>query len=215
MSQNEYLKLIQEIHSSFAYRVHGRLETLRVNYFVFSRNYGELRRALEGFSNSKKTFELLDSRSREKLDIIISEVIRLLHNYLTSAKTLIEHTRIVIREWYKETDFLQEYNDEVKARFSNNSLAAFIQELRNYSLHYTLPLANASFSVNMIEGGKGGTIDFAFILNKSSLLHWSGWKKNKQAMEYLNNSEDEISVNLISEEYFPKLKTFISGYSRK
>jgi len=179
---------------------------LRVNYFVFSRNYRELKKLLDSVQSPEKTLDLWNLKNREKLNIVINEVVRLFHNYLASAKTLVEHTRILIRAWYKEEDFFQEYEEQIEIRFIKNSLAGFIEGLRNYSLHYTLPLANAEMKINFEQGGKNPSLDFTFVLHKRDLLYWSDWPK--KAKPFLDTAEDEISINGIVEEYFLIVKKF-------
>jgi len=60
------------------------------------------------------------------------EIVCLLHNYLASAKTLIDHTRILVEELYKNTDFWAEYEARKKETFIDSPLAQFVQNLRNY-----------------------------------------------------------------------------------
>lgn len=132
---DEVFKLQQEVRSSFAYVVRGRLETLQVNYFVFSRNYSELMKLLKSVQVPEKTLDLWSLKNRDKLNIVINEVVRLFHNYLASAKTLVDHTRVLIRAWYRESDFLHEYEGQINSRFTTNSLSGFFEGLRNYSLH--------------------------------------------------------------------------------
>lgn len=203
---DEVFKLQQEVRSSFAYVVRGRLETLQVNYFVFSRNYSELMKLLKSVQVPEKTLDLWSLKNRDKLNIVINEVVRLFHNYLASAKTLVDHTRVLIRAWYRESDFLHEYEGQVNSRFTTNSLSGFFEGLRNYSLHYTLPLANASMKVNFKQGGKNASIDFTFVLHKVDLLYWSQWPS--KARPFLDAAEDEISINEIVEEYFLIVERF-------
>ena len=206
MEEVRLYELRQKVLSSFAYIVQSRLETLETNYYVFSKNYQELEKILDAVKIPKNLFELWDLKNRDKLDAINNEVIRLFHNYLASAKTLVDHTRIVISEWYKNTAFIDEYNKEISLRFENNPLAGFVEGLRNYSLHYTLPFVNATMSATIIEDGTSDIPDFSFILNKSDLLLWSGWAKKSRA--FLNDSGDEISINQIAESYFKEVEDF-------
>ncbi|MBN8583027.1 MAG: hypothetical protein J0L96_20345 [Anaerolineae bacterium] len=204
--KDSFYELQQKVLSSFAYIIQARLETLTTNYYVFNRNYQELKKVLDAVKSPKNLFELWDLKNRDKLDIVINEVIRLFHNYLASAKTLVDHTRIVIREWYKDTAFIDEYNKEINLRFENNPLAGFVEGLKNYSLHYTLPFANATMSATIKEDGTSDIPDFSFVLYKSDLAVWSEWPKKAQA--FLNGSGDEISINQIIEEYFRGVEDF-------
>ena len=70
---------------------------------------------------------------------VYKEVNRLFHNFLSSAKTLIEHTRIFMDTHFKNTSVNKEYTHKIKMEFSQDDLSRFIQDLRNYMLHQGLP----------------------------------------------------------------------------
>ena len=63
----------------------------------------------------------------KEMHLVLGEVTRKLHNFIASAKTYIDHTRAVIRDWYAGTDFLKEYNKEIEHRFVGNPLTGFIE----------------------------------------------------------------------------------------
>jgi len=178
-NQDELLALAQEVHKSNAIKYAGRIETLRTNLFVFNRNYQELKNLIEVGNNQEKMLKLWDLRNRRQLETVINEVLRLLHNFLASAKSLVDQTRVVIRTWYKETEFIKEYKTQVTSRFVNNPMTGFIEDLRNFNLHYSLPITHATFSIQIDKETGYNTTDFSFVLIKTGLLDWSGWEKGK------------------------------------
>jgi hypothetical protein len=207
-NKDELRALIEETHNSEAIKHLGRLETLRANFYVFNRNYQELKKLLETLKKGETAFHLWDLRNGQQLDIAINEVLRMLQNYLASAKSLVDQTRVIIRGWYTETNFMHEYEKQVDSRFVGNPLAGFIEDLRNFSLHYSLPLANATFSVKTIDQKtKKAAADFSFVLKKSDLLIWKGWKKGKN---FLNAIEDEINIETLADEYYKQILDFHS-----
>jgi len=208
-NKDELLALAQEVHNSNALKYQGRIETLGVNFFVFNRNYQELKKLLEAVKNQEKKLQLWDLRNRHQLEVTINETLRLLHNFLASAKSLIDQTRVVIRNWYKETEFLKEYKTQVDSRFINNPLTGFIEDLRNFSLHYSLPLTNATLSVQIIDRKTGqGTADFSFVLIKSDLLVWKGW--TEKGKEFLSTAKDKINIGILVDEYYKQIFDFHS-----
>ena len=114
---DELLALAEEVNKSNALRYEGRIVTLRMSYFVFHRNYEELKSFIGVKDNPKKMLELWDMRNRNKLEIFINELLRLFQNYLASAKSLVDQTRVAIREWYKNSDFLKEYQTQIEYPF--------------------------------------------------------------------------------------------------
>ena len=208
MSKNKELyEISQTIINSNAYKISNQLETLKRNFFIFNRNHTELNKVLNLTKNEKKMLKLWDLKNRNQLGLVLNELARLLHNYLASAKTLISYTRVLIKHWYKNTEFLNEYNEEVKNRFDNNPLAKCIEKLRDYCLHYSLPITNANFKFTPIEGTHNvKSIDFSFSLVKESLLFWDGWKT--KARDFLNNSDEDINIESFVNNYYEKVKEF-------
>ncbi len=207
-NEDELLALAKEVHASNALRYAGRIETLRINFFVFDRNYQELKKLINVKDNPRKMHELWDLRNRHQLETVINEVLRLLHNYLASAKSLVDQTRVVIRSWYKETVFLKEYNNQVNSRFKNNLITKFIEDLRNFNLHYSLPITNATFSIQLDKDTGQNTLTHSFVLVKSGLLEWSGWTKEGKA--FLGELDDEIDIGNLVDKYYKQILDFHS-----
>jgi len=204
--QDELLALAKEVHASKALEYKGRIETLRINFYVFNRNYQELKKLIDVKDNPKIIFELWDLQNRDQLDMVINEILRLLHNYLASAKSLVEQTRVVIHSWYKETNFLNEYKSQVVSRFKNNTMVGFVEELRNFNLHYSIPITHATFSVQRNEKTGQDTIDHSFVLIKSSLLNWSGW--TKKGKPFLRDSDEQIDIGNLVDQYYKQIFDF-------
>ena len=78
-------------------------------------------------------------RHRYRLDYGQREVVRLLHDYVAAAFSLVDATRVFVNEHYTDTGLLRVYNDRLKRDFSEAPLHRFLQDLRNYTLRYRLP----------------------------------------------------------------------------
>ena len=207
-NQDELMALAQEVHNSNALRYQGRLETLGVNFYVFNRNYQELKKLFGAVKNQEKLLQLWDLRNRLQLEITINETLRLLHNFLASAKSLVDQTRVIIRNWYKDTEFLKEYETQVNLRFVNNPLTGFIEDLRNFSLHYSLPVTNANLSVQIDQKTGHSITDFSFVLIKPNLLVWTGW--TQKGKDFLSAAKDEIDIGNLVDEYYKQIFDFHS-----
>ncbi|WKZ37961.1 MAG: hypothetical protein QY332_08460 [Anaerolineales bacterium] len=198
--------LAEKVYSSLAYKIYGRLELLSVNFFVFSRNYHELKRLLHLTKSTKMILRLWDLKNRNELSAVTKDITRLLHNYLAAAKTLVDHTRALVSEWYAESDFLSEYEAQVLSRFTENPISGFIEGLRNYSLHYSLPFTQASMKITSSDGQKLDQVVSEFVLRRSILRYWSNWPA--KARSYLDESEDEIPVESLADLYYQKILEF-------
>lgn len=203
--QNNPGLLLQRLINSDAAKIHARLEALNNNFYVFGANYRELRDAIR---LPQEPDTLMEMWSREKVPEMLStlrEIMRLLHNFVAAAKALVEHTRIVIRKWYVGTEFLEKYNTEVKVRFADNDVTQFIEELRNYTLHYALPLTNATLHIDRNPDTNEFNAEHAFTLNKDVLLYWNGWTKS---YEFIKSAPEGIKIEPLITTYYEEVKSF-------
>jgi hypothetical protein len=89
--------IAQEMMVCRALEIESRFGTLGINYYVFETNYDKLKQLLAKTQTPDQIW-----RSGE-VNAIMYELIRLLHNFLASAKMLVEHTRHVMRDWYSRS----------------------------------------------------------------------------------------------------------------
>lgn len=190
--------LNDEIGNSKAIIYYDRLEAIKLNFYIFQKNFNELKTPIENMKDPKKAIPMWDVNKRSKLELIQYEVIRRLSNYIFSAKALVDYTRNLIDDWYANTDFMVEYNDEIKTRFTGNELVGFIEDIRNYSAHYSLPITFPSFSITK-DNSQNMQFKHSFIMSKSVLLQWKNWDKGKR---YLDNAPEDIEIEIFSYEYF-------------
>ncbi len=207
-NQDELLALQQEVHHSNALKYQGHLITLGENFYVFNRNYQELNNFLGVVKKQETMLHLWDLKNRHQLEITINEILRLLHNFLASAKSLVEQTRVVIRIWYKGDDFLEEYKAQINTRFVNNSLIGFIEDLRNFNLHYSLPITNATLSIKIDQKTGNSITDFSFVLIKTSLIVWTGW--TEKGKDFLSKAKEEIVISNLVDDYYKQIFDFHS-----
>jgi hypothetical protein len=198
--------LSAQIYRSTAFQIHLRLVTLETNYFVFARNYGEISQLIKGVQHPDAYDKLWPQDKHEEMMWVLREITRLLHNLVASAKTLVEHTRILINQWYEETEFLTEYQAEVKERFSDHPTVGFVEDLRNYVVHYRLPSTSAHFQVKTDPTTKEQSSSQTIALDKPTLLEWSGWTSKSKG--YLKDSNDQIVLEDVIDQYFRDVNEF-------
>ena len=136
------------------------------------------------------------------------ELARLLLNFLASVKALTEHTRNLMKKWYENTDIFENYSNEIKERFVGNELSGFVEELRNYTLHYRLPISRKSIMPGVtVEVTTGNfSTENVFVLEKERLLQWKGW--TQKGKPYIEKPEDFISIRELTTEYFDMISEF-------
>ena len=92
--------LLQELHLLPGYIFSQELKSLKSSIYVLDSNFSELERHIENL----KQFKYIGYSKNPNL-----ETKRLAHNYLCSAITLIDHTRIYISNIHKENKSLPHY----------------------------------------------------------------------------------------------------------
>lgn len=199
---NSPAEITQRVYQSDAYKIYTRLLTLDTNFFVFERNYQDLKLAIEMFSKPERIPLLFDQGESQ---VILNHMIRFVHNYLAAAKTLVDHTRTLINDWYKETAFLDAYQSQIKIRFANNHLSGFIEDLRNYALHFNMPITGLRIEVRNNPETKVQTERVTFFIEKKTLIQWSNWAKGKK---FLLEADKEIVIEKLVDEYFQQVLDF-------
>lgn len=173
MDYNEALRTIAElspkIEESEGWKLHRRLRLLKLSAWTMERNYSELMEFLDGFANYKFATDLF--RRREHFEAFADELYRRLHNYLASVVTLIDHSTAMVRSAYRRHPFGAEFAERVRAAVEESPRSQFVRGLRNYALHYRIPLATFSTITTLSEPGES-----AIYLSREKLLEYRDWK---------------------------------------
>lgn len=111
--EGDIVSLTDQIRGSDAYQIQLRLQTLATNYYVFERNYQELMALIDEVENPISFSKVWAPDKNHVMQQVMRETARLLQNLVASAKSLVEHTRRLIREWYRDTDFFVRYQAKV------------------------------------------------------------------------------------------------------
>jgi len=205
MTKNNFGEIQDEVMNSEAYKIYRRLERLHINFEIFRRNYEEFKSLLVKLEDTEKFLQLWQPRNRKQLEIVLIEITRHLFNVVASAKSFVDYTRNIISGNYSGTEFYQMYKKEVSKRFINNSMIHFVEDLRNYSIHYSFPLASARVNARSDFKNKGVLIHHNIILDKNDLLKWSNWQKGKT---FLKTASEQIIVDDLMGNYFKAISNF-------
>ena len=148
--------------------------------------------------------------SRDVEDEFEKELVRFLHNYLTSVYSLIEAQRVVMRHcWGDGSEFeTGEYADHRKASFGTGE-AEFMTELRNYCTHRSIPLPGISTT---FSGGRGrpSMLINRLTLDRDALLKWKKWTGPAKA--YLRAKEEHFDLGPVIESYVNTAAAFFNWF---
>ena len=181
----------------------NRLSVIRqfsLSVEIFKGNAAEISNLLEKAQTDPEVFKLWALENRLQLDIFEYKIARLLHNYVASAFSLVDHTRRFYEKYYKLDGNFRDYEEEVKQRFADDPLCQFVQGLRNYFIHKKVPSL-----VNKLTLVRGGEASHTVFLLKRELLDFD-WKE--RADQYLKGSNEEIELAFIVKEYADKILSF-------
>lgn len=189
--QTERGKQFDIIEQSPEMEVYRNLLALQASFRVFDGNYHELIQYLE-----------YPHEQSENQEVLIDETSRLLHNFLASAGSLVDHTRVIVNELYSDThQFRKEYELKKSEELVKNDVQNFIKNLRNYTLHETLPIVELqnSFSENLLLNVQ---IDVKIIKESEH------WKSREDSENYFNKLGDNIKLIDLVKKYYELIKNF-------
>ena len=201
------LAKMKQIEASEGSKVLQKIRIHAISYHIFNGNHEELRRALETYHNPDFAIQLWALTSRRKLDLFQKELVRMLHNYLASAKTLVEHTRKFVRTQYFGTEFEKKYDSKVDEAF-HNPFCSFIMDLRDFILHNGLPQTSASFHFEREK-----PLEFTIKLDVGSLRNWDGW--DPQAAQYLGTLGAEVVMDDLVQRYTSLVAGFYKWFAEE
>lgn len=196
----EYVEELEAMQKSPEWELHLRLQALNFSFRLLARNHEELSRLCDLVAREDMFAKIWAVEAREVLEAFMEEATRLLHNFVSSAKSLVDHTRVHVRALYANTPFEAEYNSRVTG-LANTSEVRFVQDLRNYAQHYQLPLAAAE--VKVIPDGPE---ERGFKLDLERLRAWKKW--HRLSNEYLGQLGENVPLREIADSYIDAIRRF-------
>ena len=200
----QIVDLLDKLNSMPEYKLLLRIKSLEASLYVFKRNYKELKSLLIKHSDVKEAVRLRGVGKKPEMRALLYEITRLLHNFVTSVKSLIEHTRIIYREIYEREKKFPEYQAEVDSRFADNPLAQFVEDLRNYCLHYELPTISSVLHFSQLPPSP--IFESRVELKIEELNKYSKW--SPLAKEYLSSQDNPINLLNLVDEYYALVEDF-------
>lgn len=164
------------------------MKSFEESLFILHTNYYELNYYFEDF---KRTALKVFPKEHPTKNVNI-ETKRLIHNYLSSVITVIDHSRVYINKLHPENGF-EEYQIKMKSAFVDVPMCSFVKELRQYMQHYKLP--EISFQKNAMSIRQYALMN----INKEELLKFSGWKK--ESKKYINTFVNSVDLRRVLKEY--------------
>lgn len=194
----------------------GQEAALRVNQFRFSvelfrRNYEELVTFLDYFAAPAVAFSYSPVDQKWLWQEGMKETGHLLHNFVASALSLVDHTRVLHRQLYEPEGAIPEYQTEVDSRFVDDPLSQFVIKLRQMAQHYRLPSIGSTTKVSNIRDGIAGSVQIS--LRRTDLRKFDGW--TAPANKFLDSAGDEIDLRTVVSEYYEHVDAFQAWFAQR
>jgi len=174
---------------------------------IFLMNSQELIEITQQVHDPDEGLRLMSEANREAGQQTHREINRRIHNFGVSALTLVEHTRIFMREHYADTAMSALYETKASEDFANDPVSQFVQKLRNYMVHKGLP--NSEMFLEMQQdpaSGKGATLNTGVRIKAESLLDWEGW--GKVARGFIEASGEYLDIRSFTADYTKRVAGF-------
>jgi len=191
-----------EYQACEGYKIRDELRAFRTGYDIFLGNYGELKRALAQGQDPQAWPYLWDPKHRDRVVRFNREIARLLHNYVTAVKSLVEHTRNFMRAKYADKAFLKEYQERINKDFKDDPLSQFLEDLRNYVLHKNIFAA----SLTLRTGGGGNAEGSHVALDVIKIREWK--RLSPKGRKYLETMADDARLEETIDAYREKVMKF-------
>jgi hypothetical protein len=137
---------MKEVQDSLGQEVLTAMQTLSWTTYTFQANHHDLREILAFIEADPRGEGLLPLRHRDRLEDALKEMVRRLHNFVSAAKALEDHTRVLRKRMHnkpsgrmhRDPQLDVEAQQRIDELFIDDPLAQFVQQLRVYSLHRNL-----------------------------------------------------------------------------
>lgn len=206
-------ELFKMLHACNGMRYKNRRKARAFTLNVFEGNLADLRKICSLIEDPKNGLRLMNASMDSGNNSAHMEALRHFHNFLAAAKSLVDQTRTFVDEYYAGTTIQNAYEQKVQSEFSQDPLAKFVQELRNYMLHRNLPASSMTINLDGIENSIAKSMTTSVTINKQGIEEWKGW--TKLSRQYLQQADEKIPISSISNPYSKKVLDFYCWFDLK
>ncbi|CAN7365356.1 hypothetical protein LJR277_002100 [Pseudomonas sp. LjRoot277] len=162
----------------------------------------------EKLSDPDIGIELMFVSNKDAGDQAHREINRHIHNFVAAAKTVVDHTRVMLNEKYIETQIHQEINKRIVETVGASPVCKFVHDLRNFMVHKGLP--NSEMYMQCSNVGPDGAMHFktGVRIKATSLLDFKSW--TAPALKYIKQAGDYVEIDAFTKQYVDEVKALHS-----
>jgi hypothetical protein len=212
LKQKKIFEIVKELEESEQIRIVRLVDALDSSVRIMRHNFIDLKSHLELYSKLDFNKYFIDRNYLNKLEVetYLNETQRLIHNYVTSTQSLIDHQRRHQKSLSEKRDEFHEYQEEVKLRFIEDPLSTFVGELRNYYNHYGI----ANIISNKVFDGMTNKLSTKLEINLDSIKKTTfQWKKYSK--KYLESRDSETELLKLFKDYHEQVLNFQKWYKNR
>ena len=190
--------------------VAGRLQQFQFSLQLLERNYDELRVFVDFITSTRVALGISEVSERWRQHEAMREVLFLLHNFVASALSLVDHSRVMYRELYEPGGHIPDYQSEIDRRFIADPLTQFVLGLRQMAQHYRLPSVGVQNRFSTQPTG-GQHFQSQLRLDLEDLRSFGSW--NARAKAYLAQQTDAIDIAVLARDYHAHVTDFYGWFA--
>jgi hypothetical protein len=130
---------LKAIHDSRGMRFLNEQQMRTFSTNILRMNGTELLTATAKLHDEEIGLSLMSVKNKDASHQAHREVKRHLHNFVTSAMTLVDHTRVMLTELYEGEEIHAKIISKIRSTVGNSPTCKFVQDMRNYMVHKGLP----------------------------------------------------------------------------
>jgi hypothetical protein len=202
-------QLVDELLAMPEQGLYDDLQSLNISIYIFDKNFDNLEELILFLTTDPRADSIIWEQNRqEDLQTLQLDVIRRLYNFVQSAMALVDHTRILYRKLYPNSEVFSEYQGRVNRDFANDPLSRFVQDLRVYCHHYKAP--NIAVRVSVTPGPEGSIERKTVEISLKDLEIFDGW--TSLSKKYLRTIQESMDVLKVLSEYKTKVMEFYKWF---
>ena len=186
------------------------MNQFRSSRTLFQRNFEELVTLLDYLCAPKVAFSYSPVEQKWLWYAGMQEVVRLLHNFVSAALSLVDHTRVLYRELYEPSGHLSEYEAKVATEFAQDPLTQFVIKLRQMAQHYRLPSLQNHTEMSGIRNGLASEVRIQLRLATEDLRQFDGW--NAPSKKFLETAGAHIDLRRVVADYHDHVVAFYEWF---
>lgn len=199
---NDPVLLNMKISNSDSIKAYQRLQSFNILFYIAGENHKELKSFIDACDTPENRYNIFDELKAMQMG---REITRLLHNFLASSKSSFVCIDWLVKAHYGESQFAADYFKEERDRFRGNPLAGFIEEFRNFTVHFSYPPIQTEYRNMLDPETNQRTERLAFFVDTKPLQVRRNWDKGKK---YLDKAGDLIDIELMVDDYFSQVESF-------